>query len=129
MSHRTVEKKEERRVSSTALGKRKSIVDGATSRPTPARTPGLINQAARGERSPAFSERNSTGTAADQQQASSSTENVGSTPTVSTCLGPAGKQNKHHGSAVQEETSAELFSLPQKNNRTTDFVFAAYDPT
>ena len=45
MAHRTVEEKDEHRVSSTALGKRKSTGDGATSRPTPARTPGRVNQA------------------------------------------------------------------------------------
>ena len=56
----------------------------------------------RGERSPAFY-RIRTRTAADQQQASSSTENVGSCPTVRTFLGPAGKQNKHYGSAGGEE--------------------------
>ena len=42
-SHRTVEDKDQRRVSLTALGKEKSTGDGATSRPTP-RTSGRVNQ-------------------------------------------------------------------------------------
>ena len=65
MSHRTVEKKDRRRVSSTALGKRKSTGDGATSRPTPARTPGRVSIAGVNEVPP------STGTVQELQPTSS----------------------------------------------------------
>ena len=106
MSHRATEEKDQRRVSSTVLGKRKSTGDGATSRPTP-RTSGRANQGVNTvprskdyiystvkysivKTNKSRSNRTKTSiTKTAEEQTSISTEDVGSPPTMRTSLGPA----------------------------------------